>query len=291
MPRLSIIVPALTSGEPLDETLVSILENRPSDSRIVLACDQRYDDPYSLGDEVDFAIVDETRSWTHAANVGLQHTLSEFVHVLLPGINATPGWCETAMNTLAGADDSTVAVIPKVEFGGEIPESCGLGFTRGGRLINLTRRGLAERRVAVHGAFPGSGFYRQDALLRIGGWNEAVHPRLASIDMMVRFCELGKSAVFDDSCSVTANQLTQAMQMQSGDASHFMLARDAEQLYLRCANLGCVRSSAHLGTWLQSVVDAIPTGTVFSEVAGRLIGRFDSWRKKNAAPELSRRAA
>lgn len=36
-PRLSIVIPAVSSAEDLEQTLVSVLENRPDDCEIVVA--------------------------------------------------------------------------------------------------------------------------------------------------------------------------------------------------------------------------------------------------------------
>ena len=149
----------------------------------------------------------------HAANVGLQHTTSEFVHLMLPGMRATAGWFDSALDTLESEGDATAAIVPRVVFDSNERECCGLGFTPGGRLIDVSNRDLAERRVAVHAAFPGSGVYRQDDLLRIGGWEESIHPRLANIEMMTRFYELGKSAIFDGSCTLLAESLGQVNAM------------------------------------------------------------------------------
>ncbi len=289
MSRLSIIIPALRSGELLENTLLSVLENRPESCQIVLACDQYYEDPYQLGDEVDFAIVDQANNWMHAANVGLQHSSNRYVHLMLPGVRASSDWCDAALEMLDNADASTAALIPRIVFDSATADCCGLGFTPGGRLVEVSNRQLAKRDVVIHSAYPGTGFYRQDALLRIGGWEESIHPEIANLEMMLRFYALGKSAVFSDACSVFANSAKQLVATRNGNANHYMLARDIERLYLECGAMGCARSSAHIGTVLQGVARSIPTGTMFSEVAGRLVGRFGA--KRNAAPDQSRKAA
>ena len=54
MPRLSIVIPVLGNVEGLEDTLVSVLENRPVDCQIVVVLNRPYDDPYDLKDEVCF---------------------------------------------------------------------------------------------------------------------------------------------------------------------------------------------------------------------------------------------
>ena len=53
-PRLSIVIPAPGDEETLEETLVSVLENRPEDSEIVVVLGFGYHDPWSVGAEVRF---------------------------------------------------------------------------------------------------------------------------------------------------------------------------------------------------------------------------------------------
>ena len=54
MARLTIILPALGSDTQLEETLVSVLQNRPDDSDVLVVHPGNYDDPYELAGEVNF---------------------------------------------------------------------------------------------------------------------------------------------------------------------------------------------------------------------------------------------
>ena len=54
MPRLSIVIPVLGNLDRLEDTLVSVLANRPADCQVVVVLDQPYADPYDLKDEVQF---------------------------------------------------------------------------------------------------------------------------------------------------------------------------------------------------------------------------------------------
>ena len=54
MPRLSIIIPVLGNLELLEDTLVSVLENRPDSCEIIVVLDEVYEDPYELKDEIRF---------------------------------------------------------------------------------------------------------------------------------------------------------------------------------------------------------------------------------------------
>ena len=54
MQRLSIIVPLMGNLQRFEETLVSVLENRPERSEVVVVTNRPYDDPYALRGEVAF---------------------------------------------------------------------------------------------------------------------------------------------------------------------------------------------------------------------------------------------
>ena len=54
MQRLSIIVPLTGDLKPFEDTLVSVLENQPERSEVVVVLNEPYDDPYQLRGEVEF---------------------------------------------------------------------------------------------------------------------------------------------------------------------------------------------------------------------------------------------
>ena len=53
-PRLSIVIPAPGDESTLEETLVSVLENRPENSEIVVVLGFGYHDPWNVCEEVRF---------------------------------------------------------------------------------------------------------------------------------------------------------------------------------------------------------------------------------------------
>ena len=52
MPRLSIVVFCFHDTQLLEETLVSVLQNRPDNSEVLVMHDGTYEDPYDLADEL-----------------------------------------------------------------------------------------------------------------------------------------------------------------------------------------------------------------------------------------------
>jgi cellulose synthase/poly-beta-1,6-N-acetylglucosamine synthase-like glycosyltransferase len=66
-PRLSIIIPAPGDETTLEETLVSVLENRPENSEIVVVLGFGYHDPWSVGEEVRFIQAPMVRTGLHVS--------------------------------------------------------------------------------------------------------------------------------------------------------------------------------------------------------------------------------
>ena len=66
MPRLSIVIPVLGDPQQLDDTLLSVLENRPARCEIVVVHNRPYHDPYHLCEEVRFIQAEAGRPWSNA---------------------------------------------------------------------------------------------------------------------------------------------------------------------------------------------------------------------------------
>ena len=54
IPQLSIVVPVHGDAAAFESTLISVLENQPAASEVIVAHDGSYDDPFDLGEEVRF---------------------------------------------------------------------------------------------------------------------------------------------------------------------------------------------------------------------------------------------
>ncbi len=71
MPRLSIVIPVVGDPRHLDDTLVSVLQNRPDDCEILVVHNRPYDDPYELSDEVRFVEARRGSRLVDCLNVGI----------------------------------------------------------------------------------------------------------------------------------------------------------------------------------------------------------------------------
>ena len=95
-PRLSIVIPAADVAT-LEDTLVSVLENRPADSEIIAALAVPYGDPWNIADEVRFVRAPAGTGIAACANLGVALSRGDVVHVLAAGWRATEGWADRAL--------------------------------------------------------------------------------------------------------------------------------------------------------------------------------------------------
>ena len=93
-PRLSIVVPTLTDTAALEETLVSVLENRPDDCEIVVPLACEYADPWNIAEEVRFVQAPAGSSLVGCINLGVSSSRGEVINVLAAGWRATEGWTD-----------------------------------------------------------------------------------------------------------------------------------------------------------------------------------------------------
>ena len=83
MPRLSIVIPVWGNLHLLEDTLVSVLENRPAHCEIIVVLDGPYDDPYQLTDELSYVLAPSGASLAESANLGIAASEAPVVHLLL----------------------------------------------------------------------------------------------------------------------------------------------------------------------------------------------------------------
>jgi len=201
-PALSIVVPTVDDTAALEETLVSILENRPADCEIIVPIACRYDDPWNIGEEVRFVVAPPHASFVACTNLGIAASRGRVIHVLAAGWRATHGWAEAA---LASFDDlatglrhgMVAAVVPLVVSAQDRARvvSTGVRLTAGGRRVRLApKRERANPDAtdfdvsAVRPSAPRveAGFWRADALAVSGtGFAADCGDVLCDVDMAV----------------------------------------------------------------------------------------------------------
>ncbi|MEO8269651.1 MAG: glycosyltransferase family 2 protein [Aureliella sp.] len=201
MPRLSIIVPHRHQDSRLEATLLSLLENRPFDSEIIVVHDGTYGDPYQLGDEVIFIEEERSSNTLKLLNAGVMAACSPAVCVLLDGAIVTDGWGEAALSTLLETETAAVAVAVTTPRG---QTSHGIDA----RLLNNTSFAQAGRveassaRTECIGPVLACGFYRRKVLLALGGWNEELEEHAADVELALALDALGLACQCDVSTRI-----------------------------------------------------------------------------------------
>lgn len=182
MPRLSIVIPHAGNVSELEATLLSVLENRPSESEIIVVHDGHYNDPYRLGDEVVFVEVDCVSGVTQLLNAGVLAACSPVVHTLVEGVSVVPQWTDQAMEQLLS--DCELAAVALGVAGDK--RTCTYGIDP--RVLNSPNRlrqgniELQKPSTACAGPELRCGFFRRKVLLALGGFNASLDARSASLD-------------------------------------------------------------------------------------------------------------
>lgn len=208
MPRLSIIVPHRHHDARLEATLLSVLENRPDDSEIIVVHDGSYNDPYSLDDEVIFIAEQPASSTLQLLNAGLMASCSPAICVLLDGNTVSAGWSESPLDRLLGEETAAVAVSVASSHNSASRTASAHGID-----ARLLRPGMAQTgRVELTsgrgdciGPLLACGFYRRKVLLALGGWNDALDEHIADVELALALSSHGFNCLRDDTLAAIAD--------------------------------------------------------------------------------------
>ncbi|HBJ34014.1 MAG TPA: hypothetical protein DDZ51_04460 [Planctomycetaceae bacterium] len=200
--RISIVVPHLGDVVAFEESLVSVLENRPSGAEVWVAHDGSYQDPFDLGDEVRFVTAGSNNLATLVA-AAAEVASSRFIHVIGGGVRATHDWTRSAVESLQ--TESVAIVAPIARGSAEGPITAAGWCDSATDVVSPLGRGASQitRRQAasIRGAYLIASFWRRSELrsaCRAFGLRDAVAaefawPRLLS-DNGWR-CELASESV------------------------------------------------------------------------------------------------
>lgn len=166
MCRLSIIVPYNRDEAAFETTLVSVLENRPEHSEVVVAHDGSYSDPFDLGDEVRFVVAD-SGELVALVQAAVRAAFGRVVHILHGGARATAGWSDEAVELFEQSDLGSVApVIYDLSSGGRIVAAGWRDDSRGLRRAIAAGTTEPSRRdiAGIEGVYLAASFWRRSAL-------------------------------------------------------------------------------------------------------------------------------
>jgi hypothetical protein len=194
VPRLSIVVPFAGDESLLHATLLSILENRPTDCEIIVAHDGSYHDPYRLlHDElIDIEVLD-CPSTIGLINEAVLAAVAPIVQVLLPGSEIECDWVEEPLSLLDA--DPLISGVMLPSHDDSVDRSFfGFDMTALPRRIELAKpryRGSAT--PAINGTF-----FRRKILRMLDGFLDAPSVENCEIEFGLAMRSLGLEAVIAD---------------------------------------------------------------------------------------------
>lgn len=272
MSRLSILIPFVGNTKLLEDTLVSVLENRPDESEVLVVLGRRYEDPYELGDEVRFLQAPRRTNLVGCLNLGIGMCRSEVVHILACGTQVVEGWAEAALGHFA---DPRVACVAPLVLDARCPDrviAAGVEYHPGGamRLLGtaMASDAISPEPTTVTSPHSAAAFYRKSALERIGRFEAEAGDRWALLDMGLVIQRGGFRTVLEPQCQV---RLVPAAADRAGS---FRRALDAERFFWRWGHAkGWSRSLAlHALTLAAEGGRRLLRPSLLPWMAGRLVG-------------------
>ena len=290
--RLSVVVPAVGCQDSVEESLVSLLTNRPHSCEVIVVCQDDYDDPYGLSDEVRFVrVTDRSPSWVTLANVGVRTAQGAYVNLVLPGVSVLEGWDAPAIDRLQRTARMGSIAPFMFDERDEQSDQAVIGLTyqaarpRRLRCVPISGR-EQDLPVRVVGPTSHCGFFRRQDLFELGGWDERLPNQFADVDLALRLRRRGLASVCDPgSCVVLREDLD-----ESGSSTAAEL-REAEQLFW--SHAGQVGPRAWLGyavSWLNPTTAPVRLGGVFRSRSSWTDEDFNAATERHL-PSTTRRAA
>lgn len=251
---------------------MSVLENRPEDSQIVVVLRDVYGDPYDLKDEIVFVHAPLGTDPTRCVNLGIDASGGRLIHVLAPGVEVCPGWVDAALASFEDPDVAIVAPAVHPRGGATGPATIGLEYFDRGTVRRLTAEDLdlaqpsgSRRRWAPD---PRAGFYRRSVLDRFGRFAIDLEWAWAVVDFALLVDRIGCGAVAEPYCRVSAGADEEV------SSSAYRRAISAERLFWRwLPRRGKTWALAgHVGHVLAEAAGRLPGFGAASTLAGRTVG-------------------
>jgi O-antigen biosynthesis protein len=270
--RLSIVIPVLGDQKPLDDTLVSVLENRPANSEILVVHNKPYDDPYELAGEVRFVPAPRRSGFVQCVNLGVSESRAAVIHVLACGVEVRPGWANAALRHFRDPEVASVAPLVLHRDDHRVVVSAGLGYRAEGIVCRLghgrTPEAVIEDPEDISGPDALAAFYRRSALEAVGRFSSSAVNSVSAIDLALSLRRAGFRCIVEPKC------LTQVDAAAVSHRAGFRHGRDAERLFWRWASAhGRVRSvAAHAALVAGECVIGLWRPALFMQLAGRVVG-------------------
>ncbi len=280
MTRLSILILKSADNGQFEDTLASVLANRPQDCQVLAVCPGGYDDPYDLADEVTFIETEATFEPSQLVNIGLERLRqhSEFVHLIASGLSVEEGWTEAALD--AFNEPAVGAVAPLVlRPDGKVAAA--------GMRLNITGRPRAVRagkaadehtsRSRILGPTLGAAFYRTSSLQKLPGLDPVYRTWLADADLALSLRAAGYRIVLASDSRLFGN-----LDLDCG-LSDFRESVLVERLFWkhRTTSTALLLHPVAIGIEALGRLPLRSIGALAGRVAGLLQVPFDAWRNRS----------
>jgi len=305
VPRLSILIPheaspriessrgkaaCFENDSALESTILSILENHPSECEVIVSHSGAYSDPYQLGgNEVKLIDVGDGAGLGELLNSGLSQASGAIVHTLLPGCVVEDGWSDAALIHFRNPEISSVSSRLVTSDSKEHDYfSMDANF--------LPRRSwLHHGRSGEHGvASLCGGFYRRSSLVAASGWlgtpDQSVARESAEAELAMIFRALGLQGVCEPDSMIKAPK-----RIIEGKLGGYALGHDAGRLAVAFAELlEEARHSDSFASRLGYLAGGLLSPKSVAERLGWVLGSTDRslvadirWRLARAQMELA----
>jgi hypothetical protein len=285
MSRLTILIPDTTFNTALEQTLVSVLQNRPEYSEVIVATAQPYEDPYELGREVRFLCNASCETRLDLINYGCREARGDVVHLLLPGVLATDGWTDRVLHHFADKKVAAVApmIVPSEEAARVI--AMGISYTKSGSrcLVGAgTRIGDDQAvRHAVLAPTLSAGFFRRETLNALAGFDRELGESFADVELGLALRDLGLTTHVEPHSRVTTDHAIPL------SPRTFQEARNAERLFQRHVDASMSRFG-HTLLVATEILTGFPHARMITRLAGRLAARREMNPRSHYESRLDR---
>lgn len=259
VPRLSIIVPHISDEASLETTILSVLENRPQGSEVLVAHAGDYPDPYELDhDEIRLIEAPSGSELVALVNVAATEACGTILHALLPGCCVEANWTAPAMAwfqdaTIGTVSPSVVALgVKNATYAGLDPHC-------------LPRRAWCQRirRGEEAVASMCGGFYRRQTVQALGGWIPLSQREGAEAEMALAMHVLSLRGIAEPESRLTAPK-----SIIEGQLGGYALGNYAGKLAMAYSQLS---PSSHLSNSLAARIGHLAGGLISpTSVAERL---------------------
>lgn len=269
MTSLSIVIPAIGTQTEVDQTLLSVLENRPHDCEILLVHPEEYVDPYDLADEVQLH-ASSHQEMIPLFNEGLGKAQGEFIHLLRPGVQVEHGWCDAVLDLFAD-DGSLGAVTPSVYWKRSVIRGVSFDARRGKKIMY---RRLPKSTAPLLGI----GFFQTAALRFMQGYDQS-YGELADVELGIRMRSGGyQCRNCADSELVLQHQPSDGLQLGfAGGKRRARLLQAARQHGF----------ASGMQRWTGLLGESLNHGLVRPSMIAAMAGHLSAWLSKQPAPVIT----